>query len=60
ARAIRPAHTLVDGDLVFALSVGERPGDVLRIGVTAANLVAEAIVRAVVVANDLESLAWER
>jgi len=27
ARAVRPAHTMVDGDTVFALSTGEREGD---------------------------------
>ncbi|WP_017594909.1 P1 family peptidase [Nocardiopsis potens] len=27
ARAVRPAHTMVDGDTVFVLSTGEREGD---------------------------------
>ena len=47
ARAIRPAHTLYDGDALFVLSAGKQQGDVSAIGHTAAEVVAEAIVRAV-------------
>ncbi len=49
ARAVRPAHTPVDGDAVFALSTGGRPNTagLLRIGALAADVTAEAIVRAV-------------
>ncbi len=47
ARAIRPAHTLFDGDAVFVLSTGKRQGSVTGIGHTASEVVAEAIVRAV-------------
>jgi L-aminopeptidase/D-esterase-like protein len=47
ARAIRPAHTLYDGDALFVLSAGKQQGDVTAIGHTAAEVVAEAIVRAV-------------
>lgn len=47
ARAIRPAHTLYDGDALFVLSAGKKEGDVTAIGHTAAEVVAEAIVRAV-------------
>ncbi len=49
ARAVRPAHTPVDGDTIFALSTGDRavPGDLLRIGALAADVTAEAIVRGV-------------
>ncbi len=47
ARAIRPAHTLYDGDALFVLSAGKKQGDVSAIGHTAAEVVAEAIVRAV-------------
>jgi L-aminopeptidase/D-esterase-like protein len=48
ARALYPAHTTVDGDTIFALATGERPkeGDVLTIGIFAADVVAQAIVRA--------------
>lgn len=50
ARAVRPAHTVVDGDVVFALSA---PGPApplavrLRVGAAAAEVAARAIVAAV-------------
>jgi L-aminopeptidase/D-esterase-like protein len=49
ARAIVPAHTPVDGDTIFALATGSRTGgaDVGQIGALAADVMAEAIVRAV-------------
>jgi L-aminopeptidase/D-esterase-like protein len=50
ARAVRPAHTVVDGDVVFALAPGG-PAPVvlerLRAGTAAAEAVARAIVNAV-------------
>ena len=47
ARAIRPVHTLVDGDIVFALSCGNVRCDSAIVGSIAAEVVARAIVRAV-------------
>jgi L-aminopeptidase/D-esterase-like protein len=44
-RAISPAHTLFDFDVVFVLSCGERRGDSLAVGEAAAALVHEAILR---------------
>lgn len=48
ARAIYPAHTMGDGDTVFALATGSRGGDadVSRVGALSAEMMAEAIVRA--------------
>lgn len=47
ARAVYPTHTPVDGDTIFALATGEREAsDVLKVGVFAADVVAQAIVRA--------------
>lgn len=52
ARALSPAHTPVDGDVIFTLATGERTGaanagqDVGRIGELAAEMIADAIVRA--------------
>jgi len=54
AYVIRPSHTLFDGDMVFALSVGDEPADVMAIGAIAAELVSEAIVQAVRVSNQLD------
>jgi L-aminopeptidase/D-esterase-like protein len=47
AQAIRPAHTMHDGDTIFALATGEIKADVSTIGAFAAEVMAEAIVRAV-------------
>jgi L-aminopeptidase/D-esterase-like protein len=47
ARAIRPAHTMLDGDTIFALSTGNRKSDVTTIGTFAAEAFAQAILRAV-------------
>jgi L-aminopeptidase/D-esterase-like protein len=47
ARAIRPAHTLFDGDALFVLSAGKKQGDVSAIGHAASEVVADAILRAV-------------
>jgi L-aminopeptidase/D-esterase-like protein len=45
ARAIRPAHTMFDGDTIFALATGEVVADVNLVGAYAAEVVAEAIRR---------------
>ena len=47
ARAIRPVHTMADGDSIYALSVGQLPGDVNLIGSFAAYVMERAIVEAV-------------
>jgi L-aminopeptidase/D-esterase-like protein len=47
ARAIRPAHTMFDGDTIFALATGEKEADVSLIGAFAAEAMQVAIVRAV-------------
>jgi L-aminopeptidase/D-esterase-like protein len=47
ARAVRPAHTMFDGDTLFALATGQKRGDVNVVGAYAAEVVAEAIVRSV-------------
>ncbi len=47
ARAVRPAHTMLDGDTVFALSTGRKRADVTTLGVFAAEALTQAILRAV-------------
>jgi L-aminopeptidase/D-esterase-like protein len=47
ARSIRPAHTMLDGDTIFALATGEKKVDPSTVGAFAAEVVAQAIVRAV-------------
>lgn len=47
ARAIRPVHTMADGDSIYALSTGKLPADVNLIGILAALAMEKAIIRAV-------------
>ena len=47
ARTVRPAHTMLDGDTIFALATGEHQADVNIVGAFAAEVVAQAILRAV-------------
>lgn len=51
ARATRPAHTMHDGDVVFALSTGSKSSDVSLVGEVAAQMVSRAILRAVQLSN---------
>ena len=43
ARTIRPAHTMLDGDTIFALSTGRKKADVSTIGAFAAEALMQAI-----------------
>ena len=47
ARCIRPAHTMLDGDTIFALATGERDADVNIVGAFGAEVFSQAILRAV-------------
>ena len=51
ARSVRPAHTMLDGDTLFALSTGRRQADVNIVGAYGAEVVAQAVVRAVLSAS---------
>jgi len=57
ARAVRPAHAAVDGDVVFALATGERAPDgppahvMTRLGSIAADCLARAVARGVYAAE---------
>ena len=56
ARAIRPAHTMLDGDTIFALATGEKNADVNIVGAFAAEAMAQAIVRGVCAASSAGGL----
>jgi L-aminopeptidase/D-esterase-like protein len=58
ARAIYPAHTMGDGDTVFSLATGrlEGPANVTLIGALAADVMAQAILRAVRLAEGLPGI----
>jgi L-aminopeptidase/D-esterase-like protein len=59
ARTVRPAHTMFDGDTLFALATGSIEADVNTVGAYAAEVVAEAIVRAIKAAEGMAGLpAW--
>jgi L-aminopeptidase/D-esterase-like protein len=59
ARTIRPAHTMFDGDTIFALATGEKWADVNAVGAFAAEMVAQAIVNGVKAAVSAAGLpAW--
>ena len=62
ARAISPSHTIGDGDTVFALATGRWPGQASPtiVGALAAEVLAEAIVRAVAQAQALGGLPSAR
>ena len=47
ARAIRPVHTSMDGDSIYAVSLGQLTADQDVVGTLAARVMAEAILRAV-------------
>jgi L-aminopeptidase/D-esterase-like protein len=60
ARAIRPAHTMFDGDTLFALATGEKRADVNVVGAFAAGVVAQAIINGVKAAQGIEGIpAWK-
>lgn len=62
ARAISPVHTAGDGDTIFALATGDRveEADVTTIGALAADVMAEAIVRAARQSKGLPNLPAAR
>lgn len=60
ARSIRPVHTTVDGDSIYALSVGGVSADQDLVGALAAEVVSEAILRAVSSAESAYGLVAAR
>jgi L-aminopeptidase/D-esterase-like protein len=53
ARAIYPVNTMFDGDITFALAIGDKTADVNALGSAAAEAVVQAILRAVKLAKTL-------
>lgn len=56
ARTVRPAHTMLDGDTIFALATGEHKADVNIVGAFAAEVFAQAVLRAVRAARSVAGL----
>ncbi len=65
ARSIRPAHTMFDGDAIFCLATGKPPKKGRRaepsvVGVAAAEVLTQAVVRAVRQAESLDGVPAAR
>jgi L-aminopeptidase/D-esterase-like protein len=56
ARTIRPAHTMLDGDTVFALASGGRKADVSTVGAFAAEALGNAVLRSVLMSSSAGGL----
>ena len=56
ARTIRPVHTMVDGDTIFAITTGKVLADSNVIGVLAARVMEEAVLRAVKAATSIAGI----
>jgi L-aminopeptidase/D-esterase-like protein len=56
ARTVCPAHTMLDGDTLFALSTGSKSANVTLVGSVAAQVMAEAILRAAKMAKSAGGL----
>ena len=52
ARAIRPAHTMLDGDTIFSLSTGKKSADLNLVGAYAADVFQKACINAVNAAHN--------
>lgn len=52
-RTIRPAHTMFDGDTIFAVTTGKVEADVSVVGLLAARIMGQAVIRAVKKATPL-------
>lgn len=60
SRCIQPAHTLVDGDTLFALSTGGHETDINLVGAMAAEAVTQAILNAALSANSAGGIPCTR
>ena len=64
ARAVYPAHTMFDGDVIFCLATGEvdleGPAELSRLGAVAADVFARALVHGVLQAYSVGGLASYR
>lgn len=60
AQTIRPAHTMLDGDTLFALSTNQRKSDINIVAAFAAEVVARAIINAIYFAEPVSGLPTAR
>lgn len=60
AQTIRPAHTMLDGDTLFALSTNQRKSDINIVAAFAAEVVSKAIINAIYFAEPVSGLPTAR
>ena len=59
-KVINPVHTMFDGDTVFALATGELTADINLVGYLAAEVLSQAILRAVYKAETIQGIkCWK-
>jgi L-aminopeptidase/D-esterase-like protein len=56
ARTLSPLHSTFDGDIIFAVSIGEVEAEINRLGILAAEVLAKAVNNAVIFADGLGAL----
>ena len=56
SRSVSPCHTQFDGDMVFALSIGDHPSDVNRVGVLGSRVIEAAVMDAVLKASSADGV----
>ncbi|NIP38673.1 MAG: P1 family peptidase [Candidatus Dadabacteria bacterium] len=56
ARVINPCHTISDGDMVFAVSLGNKEAKINDVGIMASELISDSIIKAVKSAAGLGGL----
>ncbi len=56
ARTMRPAHSIFDGDTIFALSTGKVQADISTVGFLAARVMEQAVINAVKSASSLHGI----
>lgn len=56
AKTIRPAHSMVDGDTIFTMATGDIEADINVVGLLAAKVMEQAVLRAVKQADSLAGL----
>jgi L-aminopeptidase/D-esterase-like protein len=60
ARTINPAHTMFDGDTIFAVATGKssstKPANITLVGALAAEAMAQAVIRAIKAAHGIPNL----
>ena len=60
SRVINPVNTISDGDIVFSVSNGKHKGNANSIGIVAADLISDAIIKAVKSAKGLHGIPSHR